>query len=121
MDNYGVVKLIDFNVAQQLEAQTTKTVVGKHSYIPPEQFRGKAVPQSDIYSLGATLSYLLTGKDPEPITQAHPRETNGAVSEELDSIIAKSTALGLSTRYQTCQELKTDLISLLSPQAADTE
>ncbi len=121
MDNSGVVKLIDFNVAQQLEAQTTKTVVGKHSYIPPEQFRGKAVPQSDIYSLGATLAYLLTGKDPEPITQAHPGETNGTVSEELDSIIAKSTALGLSTRYQTCQELKTDLISLLSPQAADAE
>ena len=120
MDSSGVVKLIDFNVAQQLEAQTTKTVVGKHSYIPPEQFRGKAVPQSDIYALGATLAFLLTGTDPEPITQAHPRQTSGAVSEELDSVIARSTNLGLSTRYQTCQELKTDLISLMSSQSADT-
>lgn len=120
MDETGVVKLIDFNVAQQLEAQTTKTVVGKHSYIPPEQFRGKAVPQSDIYALGATLSYLLTGADPEPITQAHPREINPDISEELDSVIAKSTALGISTRYQTCQELKTDLISLISSQSAET-
>jgi serine/threonine protein kinase len=113
MGSSGVVKLIDFNVAQQLEAQTTKTVVGKHSYIPPEQFRGKAVPQSDIYALGATLSYLLTGADPEPITQAHPKAERPELSEEVDSIIAKCMALGLSTRYQNCQELKTDLLALI--------
>jgi serine/threonine-protein kinase len=113
MDNSGNVKLIDFNVAQQLEAQTTKTVVGKHSYIPPEQFRGKAVLQSDIYSFGATISFLLTGNDPEPITQAHPRSQQGLVSEQLDSIVAKCTALTLINRYQDCQELKTDLVALV--------
>lgn len=113
LDKNGTVKLIDFNVAQQLEAQTTKTVVGKHSYIPPEQFRGKAVPQSDLYAFGATLFYLLTGKDPEPITQAHPRVDHGALSQEIDDIVAKATSLGLSTRYQECQEIKTDLLTLM--------
>lgn len=113
MDNKGTIKLIDFNVAQQLEAQTTKTVVGKHSYIPPEQFRGKAVPQSDIYALGATLAFLLCGKDPEPITQAHPRNRLPALSQEVDDVVAKCTALSLSTRYQDCQELKNDLVALI--------
>src|SRR5262249_46009135 len=45
------IKLIDFNVAQQMESKATRTVVGKHSYIPPEQFRGKASTQSDIYAM----------------------------------------------------------------------
>ncbi len=120
LDPKGVVKLIDFNVAQQLEAQTTKTVVGKHSYIPPEQFRGKSVPQSDIYALGATLSFLLTGQDPEPITPAHPRLTTPSVSQSLDDIIAKCTNLGLSTRYQDCQELKTDLVVLVKSRIPGT-
>ncbi|MDZ4833200.1 MAG: serine/threonine-protein kinase [Candidatus Melainabacteria bacterium] len=120
MNQKGIVKLIDFNVAQQLEAQTTKTVVGKHSYIPPEQFRGKSVPQSDIYALGATLAFLLTGQDPEPITPARPRESNSDVSQELDDIVAKCTNLGLSTRYQDCQELKTDLVALVKSHTQDT-
>lgn len=120
LNKSGVLKLIDFNVAQQLEAQTTKTVVGKHSYIPPEQFRGKAVPQSDIYALGATLSFLLTGEDPEPITPSRPRELNPAVSQTMDDIVAKCMSLGLSTRYQDCQELKTDLVGLVKSHTAET-
>lgn len=121
MDTNQIVKLIDFNVAQQLEAQTTKTVVGKHSYIPPEQFRGKAVPQSDIYALGATLSYLLTGMDPEPITQAAPKNLRPELSDGLNAIVSRCTALGLSTRYQTCQELKMDLIALIDSVSAASD
>jgi len=117
LDAQGNVKLIDFNVAQQLEAQTTKTVVGKHSYIPPEQFRGKAVQQSDIYAFGATLYFLLTSKAPEPITQAHPGLERPSLSSALDDIVAKCTALSLSTRYQDCQELKTDIVSLINSQS----
>lgn len=118
IDEKGTVKLIDFNVAQQLEAQTTKTVVGKHAYIPPEQFRGKADTRSDIYACGATLFFLLTGVEPEPISEAHPQTTAPHLSDEIDRIIAKATSPGLSTRYQSCQELKTDLLALLPAEVA---
>ncbi|HBE34384.1 MAG TPA: serine/threonine protein kinase, partial [Cyanobacteria bacterium UBA11368] len=37
----------------------TITVVGTYGYMPPEQFGGRAVPASDLYSLGATLIYLV--------------------------------------------------------------
>src|SRR5581483_12186920 len=67
LDVDGNLRLIDFNVAQQMESTATRTVVGKHSYIPPEQFRGKATTQSDIYAMGASIFYLLTGTEPEPI------------------------------------------------------
>ena len=116
LDKSGDVRLIDFNVAQQLEAQTTKTVVGKQCYIPPEQFRGKSVTQSDIYSLGATLFFLLTGEEPVPISEAHPVSIDSDILPELDRIIAKSTCIYLAGRYQDCQEIRGDLVTLMGVQ-----
>lgn len=106
------LKLIDFNVAQQYDSNVTRTVVGKHSFIPPEQFRGKACPQSDIYAFGATLHFLLTGDDPEPITVAHPKDILPSVSAKMDQIIAKCTAQDLQDRYQNIQELEADFNAL---------
>ena len=101
----GELKLIDFNVAQELETEATKTIVGKHSYLPPEQFRGKAVPQSDIYALGATLHFLLTATEPEPITSSHPIILNDSVSAATDELVSRSTALELDDRYQSAAQL----------------
>ncbi|MGB3653294.1 MAG: serine/threonine-protein kinase, partial [Rivularia sp. (in: cyanobacteria)] len=42
----------------------TMTVVGTYGYMAQEQFGGRAVPASDLYSLGATLIYLVTGSHP---------------------------------------------------------
>ncbi len=105
----GILKLVDFNVAQQTESTATGTVVGKHAYLPPEQFRGRPVPQSDIYAMGATLVYLLLGHDPEPITCSHPVLSREEISTELDSIIARATALDTVKRYGQIQELAKDL------------
>lgn len=58
LSSNATVKLIDFNVAKQVTETVTATVVGKHAYIPIEQFRGRATMQSDIFALGCTLHYL---------------------------------------------------------------
>ncbi len=105
----GTLKLVDFNVAQQQESTATGTVVGKHSYISPEQFRGKPTAQSDIYSMGATLFYLLTGEDPEPITCSHPRKKFESFSESIDEVVAKTTALSVKNRYTSAAEIRADL------------
>lgn len=110
LDPVKGIKLIDFNVAQQYEASATRTVVGKHSFIPPEQFRGKACPQSDLYALGATLFYLLTGEEPEPITVAHPRNLVPMISRQLDDVVAKCTAQDLESRYKDSDEIARDLL-----------
>jgi serine/threonine protein kinase/Tfp pilus assembly protein PilF len=107
--NDGILKLIDFNVARQVESNATGSVVGKPAYLPPEQFRGQPVSQSDIYGMGATLSYLLTGKEPEPISVSHPRELNKSVSRSLDQIVAKATAINLKDRYPDCDQILKDL------------
>ncbi|HEY9730660.1 MAG TPA: serine/threonine-protein kinase [Drouetiella sp.] len=105
----GILKLVDFNVAQQTESTATGTVVGKHAYLPPEQFRGRPSPQSDIYALGATLVYLLLGADPEPITCSHPILQRDDISSELDTIVAHATALDTAKRYTRIEELAQEL------------
>jgi len=114
VDESGALKLIDFMVAKQLAADDseTSTVVGKHHYMPPEQFRGQATRQSDLYALGCTLYFLLTAEDPEPMSEAHPILKNASVSGELDALIAKATQLDLSRRYKSAKEIQADLDNL---------
>jgi tRNA A-37 threonylcarbamoyl transferase component Bud32 len=105
----GTIKLVDFNVAHQVDASATATVAGKHAYIPPEQFRGKPCPQSDIYALGGTMFYLLTGQEPEPITVSHPASVNQAVSRKLDEIVAAATQSSLTARTASAEKLLNEL------------
>ena len=67
----GQVYLVDFGSVQTLAARegSTITVVGTYGYMPPEQFGGRAVPASDLYSLGATLIYLASGRHPADLPQ----------------------------------------------------
>lgn len=99
------LKLIDFNVAQSTETGSTGTIVGKHAYVPPEQFRGKPTLQSDIYALGATLYFLATGKDPEPITESDPRKLNESISEVLAKVISDCTKLNTNRRVHSAGDL----------------
>lgn len=70
-NHIGQVYLVDFGSVQTLAAREggTMTVVGTYGYMPPEQFGGRAVPASDLYSLGATLIYLVTGSHPADLPQ----------------------------------------------------
>ncbi|AFY31314.1 serine/threonine-protein kinase [Calothrix sp. PCC 7507] len=70
-NSIGQVYLIDFGAVQTVLATegATRTVVGTYGYMPPEQFGGRTAPASDIYSLGATLIYLLTGIHPADLPQ----------------------------------------------------
>lgn len=105
------IVLIDFNVAERLESECSHAVAGKQCYISPEQFRGNATIKSDIYSLGGVLFWLLTGRDPEPISVSHPRSVNLNVGI-LDGIVAKATALDSSERYKNATEIREDLSNL---------
>jgi tRNA A-37 threonylcarbamoyl transferase component Bud32 len=102
------LKLIDFMVAQK-EGTETSQIVGKHHYMPPEQFRGQAIAASDLYALGCTMHFLLTGQDPEPMTPSHPMLVNEAISPEIDEIVARLTALDARFRYRDAGELVTDM------------
>ncbi|MFE1744722.1 serine/threonine protein kinase [Coleofasciculus sp. H7-2] len=66
----GDIYLVDFGSVQTAVREIgTMTIVGTYGYMPPEQFSGRAFPASDLYSLGATLIYLVTGTQPADLLQ----------------------------------------------------
>ncbi|CAN5240055.1 hypothetical protein BH11CYA1_BH11CYA1_04850 [soil metagenome] len=100
----GRLSLIDFGAANALLGTATGTLVGKQSYIAPEQFRGKAGLSSDIYSLAATIYFAVTGLEPEPLTELHAAKVV-AVSDKLDKLIADCTCQEVSGRIKDIDEL----------------
>jgi serine/threonine protein kinase len=64
----GTFVLVDFgSVRDSLKPEGGSTVVGTFGFMGPEQFQGRALPQSDVYALGATALSLLTGREPEEL------------------------------------------------------
>lgn len=94
----GTIVLIDFGVSNEFVSKATGTLVGKQAFIPPEQFRGKAEPKSDIYAFGATLHFLLTREDPEPLSVSNPASISSAIPHELDQLVINCTALESAMR-----------------------
>ncbi len=122
-------KVTDFGLAKRLDNgdQLTKdgTIMGTPSYMPPEQARGDTAaisPRSDIYSLGALLYHLITGRVPfvsdsmmETLTQVvqrdpiQPRELQPGIPIDLETICVKSLQKDPAARYQSCSEFADDL------------
>jgi serine/threonine-protein kinase len=122
----NVVKVADFGTSRFLEiAAHGTTVIGSPPYMAPEQFRGKAVFASDIYSLGVTMYQMLTGMlpyntpSPEDLERlakgdlvTPPRVRNRAVPRAVNDIVMKAMAPDLTARYQRAGDVLADLLAL---------
>jgi hypothetical protein len=117
MQETGELFLIDFGAANEFLSVATGTIVGKQAYIPPEQFKGKATPQSDIYGFGATLHFLLTGKDPEPLSESHPKEEDATISDWMDQLVAACTSLDTNSRLKSAPSLLAKIQMEATPQS----
>lgn len=72
LDDQGILYLIDFGGVQEAlmpSGAGGSTMIGTYGYMAPEQFSGRALPQSDLYGLGATLVFLLSGREPANMPQ----------------------------------------------------
>jgi len=94
----GEIVIIDFGAANEVLGTATGTLIGKQAYIAPEQFRGRSDVQSDIYGLGASMYFMLTGKDPEALSTSRPRSINANVSPGVDDLIAECTQVECADR-----------------------
>ncbi|MBX9573471.1 MAG: serine/threonine protein kinase [Candidatus Obscuribacterales bacterium] len=88
------IKLIDFSVATMGESYKVGQIAGKPAYMSVEQFRGVSKKSNDIYSIGATLYFLLVGKDPEPVSISQPKEEREELSDGIDAFVARCTSSG---------------------------
>ena len=111
----GSVKLIDFGIAMQYNPNETEDIncYGTRGYAAPEQFisKGRIDPRTDIYGLGITLHQCVTGIQPNiPPYETPPiRKVRPELPKGLEYIIGKCIEMDPNNRYQTCQELMSDL------------
>jgi serine/threonine protein kinase len=103
-DQQGRLKLVDFGVARTLVSQQVQTQVGTPGYCAPEQMSGRAEARSDIYSVGATLYQLCSGKTPAPFSFG-ALELNLPEHPGLATIVARATAIKPDQRYANCAEM----------------
>ncbi len=109
------VVLIDFGIAKNFKGAQKGTMIGTEGYSPPEQYRGEASPQADIYALGATMHHMLTRKDPRlepPFTFGDRpiRKLNAGISLELETVVNTALQYTPSDRFQTAKAMKEALI-----------
>ncbi|MBM4070239.1 MAG: serine/threonine protein kinase [Planctomycetes bacterium] len=139
IDKFDQPRVTDFGLAKQLAGEPgasapafhtqTGAAVGTPSYMPPEQAsadRGKLGPASDVYSLGAVLYELVTGRPPfraatpmDTLLQvlssepAAPRLVNPSLSRDLETIVLKCLAKEPEKRYASAKDLADDLQAYL--------
>ena len=123
----GRVKVTDFGIAQAAAAGATLThpgkIIGSVHYLSPEQARGEVVGiASDLYSAGAVLYEMLTGKVPfegeslisvalkhlqDPIVP--PRQLEPAISPAVEKVVLKALSKNPRTRFRSAQEMAQSL------------
>jgi len=115
----GMAKVADFGTSRFLEiAAHGTTVIGSPPYMAPEQFQGKAVFASDIYSLGVTMYQMLTGSLPydspgpadiERLMRGElttpPRTRNAKIPKGISDIVMKAMAPDIASRYPRASDL----------------
>ena len=115
----GQIRLVDFGIARSVETQRIQTQVGTPGFCAPEQMAGRAEPRSDLFSVGATLSYLVTGKmAPFYAYQAMKPELPDYPG--LADIIARATEVRAQDRYSSASEMAEALKRWLREQSLPT-
>jgi serine/threonine protein kinase/Tfp pilus assembly protein PilF len=126
IDREGNVRIMDFGIARSLKEKGITgagVMIGTPEYMSPEQVEGRDTDQrSDIYSLGAILYEMVTGRVPFEGDTAlaiavkqktekpkDPKEFNTQLPEDLSSLILKCLEKDKNNRYQNAEELRLGL------------
>ncbi|MBN1224315.1 MAG: protein kinase, partial [Candidatus Aminicenantes bacterium] len=129
IENDGQAKIMDFGIARSLHSRGLTVegmIVGTPEYMSPEQVNGEEVDQrSDIYSLGAVLFEMITGRvlfegesafsvalKQKNEIPPDPQDFNPETSTEFSSVILKCLAKNREERYSSVEELLSDLNAL---------
>jgi len=121
---YNEVKLIDFGAAKQSNLDgKSLSIVLKQGFAPEEQYRthGEQGPWTDIYALGVSIYYCITGKlPPESIQRMYkdaivkPTEHGATISHMQEVALMKSLAVYAKNRYQDMNQMITGLYGVRS-------
>jgi len=123
----GQLVLVDFGAAKLAtltSLERTGTSIGSALYTAPEQYLGKAVFASDIYSLGITAIHLLTQKPPSELFDSDEDDWNWRgflttpISDSLGKILDQMLERAIKRRYQSAEAVLADLNSVFEETTA---
>jgi serine/threonine-protein kinase len=112
------IAVLDFGAVKAV-GMPSSTRIGAEGYAAPEQAQGRPVTQSDLYAIGPSLIFLITGENP---SRLYKKSSQGyryvlddypAITPPLRHVIARVTALRASDRYSTAKELAQALLHCL--------
>jgi hypothetical protein len=111
----GRVKLVDFGIARHFDPakEHDTSNLGTPGFCAPEQYgKGQSDPRTDIYSIGTTLYFALSGQDMAPFNFNFPPlyDYNSTVTPKFNETVLKCLAIEQKDRFQTLRELKEALI-----------
>jgi len=129
----SIVKVADFGLVKSTEIEKDLTgmsqsmLMGTPHYMSPEQFEGKIIDhRTDIYSLGVTLYYMLTGQKPYDgttpyqIMQGHlqqefvdPTNLSDEIYPEVSKLVRKMMSRDREQRYQSCEDIVSDIDKMM--------
>jgi serine/threonine protein kinase len=126
----GRLVLIDFGSAREFAEgrTTTQTAMLTPGYAPIEQYstRAQRGPFTDIYALGATMYYLLTGEKPIPATDRSledlvaPHQINSSISTQVSSAVMLAMELKPEHRFQTVSDMRDAVKTLQAREARES-
>jgi len=137
LDEHGEPQITDFGLAKDIETDFSLTesgaAMGTPAYMPPEQALGeskKVDARSDVYSLGAMMYEMITGRPPFTAENrlalmlrlvdeeaVPPSKLNASVNPDVETICLKCLAKERERRYQTAEELADDIARFLNGEA----
>lgn len=110
----GHLYLIDYGI---LVNENDGIAIGTEGYAAPEQYKGTATPQSDLYALGATLYHLLTNRDPRyhavhSFKDARPTQYNAEIIPTLEAVVMQALAHNPHERFPDVLVMQQALLSI---------
>jgi len=120
VDSENRVYLIDFGIARLFAGGKIHDtiIIGTPGFASPEHHgKSETDARSDIFSLGATMHFLLTGIDPQkiPFVFKNPSDIKPEIPRPLSDAVMKAVALDPSMRFQSAREMKDCLVGSVKP------
>lgn len=108
--DFGAVKDLYPSMDLHRDRQVISRAIGTAGFAPPEQIADRTVYSSDLYALGITCLYLLTGKEPDrfpidPYTCELVWSAGLNIDPDLDDIISKMVAIAIVDRYKSATQI----------------
>jgi serine/threonine-protein kinase len=113
--DFGAVKETMGTVALGSGSMVSSVIVGTRGFMPPEQSTGRTIYSSDLFALGLTMIYSLTGKYPIEFPsnslngQLEWADSVPNLDPLLQTVLEKATKIDLSQRYNTAEQMYQDL------------